>query len=170
MAWHDSMLTPLRVLINDLDCSQYEYTDNTLQQVLVASAKYVKQEVNLSGHAEYTLSYSTPSISPDPSDDEVFTSFVVMKAACMLNQWIFQDKARTAGVTAKLGPISMTANGGGSSIVTALLTDGYCAAYEEMKRQYNFGNISGVKAILTPFSHHDIHLPPTSANTHNRGY
>lgn len=169
MAWYSNMLTPLRVLINDLDSTAYEYTDATLYKVLATAAMYVKREVNLEGYTEYTIEFSTPSISPDPSDDEIFTSFTIMKAACLLNQWVVMDKARTSGLTAKLGPVSMTANGGGSSIVTALLTDGYCAAYEEMKKQHNFGNVSGVKSILTPFSHSEIDVPQNGYSKYNRG-
>ena len=151
MAWFDNMLVPLRVLINDLDEEAYTYTDDTLKKLLVTAASYVTQDIELS--VTYTQDYSAVSISPDPSDDQIFTSFVVMKAACLSNQWTFNSQAISQGIRAKLGPVEMEKIGSGSNVLVSLLKDGFCAAYKEMKLQHNYGNVSSIRAVLSPFTH-----------------
>lgn len=153
MAWYDNMLTPLRVLINDLDESSPKYTDETLQKLLVTAAAQVKQEIRLT--TTYNLDYSVPSISPDPSEDNIFTNFVVLKAACLTNQWDINAKAITQGVSARCGPVSMSVSDGGTSVYIALLEKGLCAAYKQLQLQHNIGNFTGTQSILTPFSHSD---------------
>lgn len=155
MAWSDNLITPLRVLINDLDSNAYTYTDAILKKVLVTSAKYVKQDV-IGYSSTYQIDFTTPAISPDPSNDDVFCNFVVMRAACLANQWDVKAKALAAGVSAKLGPVSMTTDAQGSTVLLALLKDGFCAAYKEMLSQHNRGNLSEIgliKSIMTPFTH-----------------
>ncbi len=153
MAWSDNMLIPLRVLINDMDLIDHKYTDDTLRKLLVTAATYVQEEVNLS--SSYTITYNLPNISPDPGSDSTFTSLVVMKAACLTNQWAVNSRAISQGVRARVGPIEMQTDNAGASIYLALLNDGFCGAYQEMKRQENFGNSRIMKAVLTPFSHSD---------------
>lgn len=151
MSWCSKMISPLRVLINDLDPANETYSDETLQRLLLTAADIVQQEVKIT--TTYTTNYDVLGISPDPSSDAVFINFVVMKAACLTNQWSFKEKAITAGITARCGPVSMQSSGAGSTILMALLDGGFCQAYAEMKRQHNFGNTGNIKAVLSPFSH-----------------
>uniref|UniRef100_A0A6M3LUT4 Uncharacterized protein n=1 Tax=viral metagenome TaxID=1070528 RepID=A0A6M3LUT4_9ZZZZ len=44
MAWPDVMIPMVRILINDYDNTNYEYSDDRLQIVLVTAAKLVQQE------------------------------------------------------------------------------------------------------------------------------
>lgn len=166
MAWHTNMMTPLRVLINDLESGSYTYSDETLQKLLVTSAAQVIQEVKIEDSELYTLDYDTPSISPDPSSDSVFTNFIVMKAACLKNQWDFSAQAVSSGVRARCGPVSMEKDSSSASVLTALLNQGFCAAYQEMRKQHNFGNIKNIRSVLTPFSHSQYY--PTYSSTHPR--
>lgn len=153
-----------------MDESSYTYTDNILEMVLVTAAKYVKQEII--GYSDsYTIDYDPATITPDPSNDDVYCNFVVMKAACLMNQQDFKNKINMSGVAVKLGPISMDTGSLGSNVLMALLNSGYCAAYAELKKQYNMGeaSVSVIKAILGPYSHGDLDIP-NSSHKHYRGF
>lgn len=153
MAWFDNMLTPLRVMINDLDSAAYTYSDDVLKKTLVTAASYVRQDTGIG--TQYILDYQTPEIAPSPELDDQYNTFVAVKAACLKLQWDVQARAVAAGVRARCGPVSMETDSGSASVLTALLNDSFCGAYEEMKRQYNFGSANNYRAILSPFSHTD---------------
>ena len=159
MAWHDNLTVPLRVLLNDLDDTSYKYSDLTLQKVLVTAARYVLQEVKISNASMYTIDFYVPNIDPSPDQDEVFSNFIVMKAACLVSgQWKAYEKIATQGLRARLGPIQMETDGGGAGqIIGALFNDGFCAAYQTMKNQHNIGNVANIKAISSVFSHTDLY-------------
>lgn len=153
MSWYENMIDPLRILINDYDSTSYKYSDETLQKLLVTSANFVSQEIKLVNL--YDISFDPLEISPDPSEDTLFINFVVMKAACLTNQWTFNSKLLSQGIKTKLGPVTMETDTAGASVMTALLKDGFCGAYSEMKKQHNYGNTKIVKSILTPFTNTD---------------
>lgn len=150
MAWDDNMLIPLRILLNDP--SAETYTDKNLQQLLVTAAKVVQQEGVFT--TTYSFDYMTPSISPDPSSDEPFTTLVVMKSFCLTNQWTYNQKVIVDGIKAKCGPVSMEQRLG-STTLTSLLNEGPCKTYEQMMKQHNMGRSNLFRGILTPFTHED---------------
>lgn len=148
MAWIDESTEILRVLINDLDESDYQYSDNILEQTLLVAARYVVQEVNLA--TSYTVNFLGGSISPDPSGDYTFLNFVILKAACLTNVWTFNEKAVVEGIMARCGNYAQLSVKAGGDIILALLDKGPCKTYEELKIQQNFGSLT--KAVLTPFT------------------
>lgn len=150
MAWYDNMLVPLRVLLNDLD--ETTYTDAVLLKLLVTAGKIVQQECVF--NTTYTMDYDTPSMSPDPSNDEPFTTLVIMKSFCLTNQWLYNSKVLADGIKAKCGPVSMDATAGAITLMT-LLNEGPCKTYDQMMQQHNLGRSSLFKGILTPFAHDD---------------
>lgn len=149
MAWLDESTEILRVLINDLDDSDYKYTDNTLEQTLLVAARYVIQEINLG--TNYTVNFLGGSVSPDPSSDYTFLNFMILKAACLTNVWTFNEKAIVEGIMARCGNYAQLSVKAGGDIVLALLDKGPCAVYQELKTQHNFGNTNIHKAVLSPF-------------------
>lgn len=146
MPWIDECTEILRVLINDLDDSAYKYNDNTLEQVILTSARYVVQEINLGEN--YTVNFLGGTITPDPSSDYTFLNFIILKAACLTNVWTFNEKAAQEGLRAKCGPAELSVRAS-SEIISGLLDKGPCKTYEDLKTQQNFGNLG--KAILSPF-------------------
>lgn len=165
MAWDSVMLNMLRVFINDFDPTEYLYTDSRLKQILVVSAHYVNQEINLS--ETYSINIISPNITPDPTEtatqDDDFVNFVVLKSACLIDTSTFRQKALLAGLNAKCGPAQLDTSGhlDGFKI---LLEEGPCKAYELLKHEYNFGYSGGgiIKAIMSPFVSNDFY--PTDTN------
>src|SRR5574339_394773 len=104
MPWQDETIPTLRILINDLDSTNYTYSDDRLSQTLVVAAKLINQEVEFDN--EYTISIENVTITPDPVDDgdEVYVNMMILKAACIVDQSTFRTKANIEGVKAALGP------------------------------------------------------------------
>ena len=152
MAWADVMLPMVRILINDYDDANYEYSDDRLIQTLVVAAQLVNQEIDFS--TSYTINVPLVTITPDPTTgtiDNAFTNFTVLKAACFMDMSTFRTKAALAGLKAKLGPAVLETmehlNG-----FKQLITIGPCAAYATLKNEWMFGNNVVVEAILSPFT------------------
>lgn len=149
MAWQDDMTQMLRVLIFDLE-STPTYSDARLEEMIVAASHLVIQDINFS--TNYTISIMSQTITPDPTvaDDTEFINFVILKAACIADQSTLRSKVNSAGVSVKLGPasISTATNLRGHEI---LLSQGPCAAYQEMKWEYELGNANAIRAVLSPF-------------------
>lgn len=145
MSWQDESVEVLRILINDFTAPT-TYSDEDLEQLLLVSARYVIQELNLT--TTYTIDFSAGTITPEP--DLILINFMVLKAACLTNTWTFNSKAIMEGITAKCGPAVMTVKSD-ANLILGLLQQGPCKTYEELKMQYNFGNPDIIKGILSPF-------------------
>jgi len=166
MAWQDTMVSMLRILVNDMDDTPV-YSDSRMEQMLVTAAMYVNIEISFD--YTYTIGITTPSISPDPTGngDDAFTNFVVLKAACITDQSTFRTKALAAGVKAKCGPAVLETLKHLDGF-KQLLEIGPCAAYTELKKQWTFGNSRLVHAILSPFTSNNF--DPSSLSAISDGY
>lgn len=148
MSWQDESTEILRILINDFSGTP-QYSDEDLEQLLLVSARYVIQDVNLA--TNYTVNFMSGTITPDPSNDHIFLNFVILKSACMTNTWQFNTKAIQDGISAKCGPATLAVNSN-AFLILGLINNGPCKTYEELVLQHNFGQISeNVKAIFSPF-------------------
>ena len=165
MAWQDTGIMMLRALIGDTGKTP-DYSDQQLEELLVVAAIYVKQEI--SWGTTYTINVTSVTISPDPTetsrDGEEFLNFVVMKAACMVDISTFRVKALSSGIEAKCGPVVLKTLEHISGF-RELLTKGPCAAYTQLKKEYEFGNLAICRAIISPFVNNNfdpLSLPQTS--------
>ncbi len=149
MTWETTLVTTLRVLINDTEATQV-YTDPRLQQILVVAAQYVQEEIDFT--ATYTIDIDAVTISPDPvtTSDIIYSNFVVLKAACITDQSTFRTKALLSGLKVRCGPAVLETM---SHVVgwKDLIDFGPCAAYNKLKKEYLFGNNIAGLAILSPF-------------------
>ncbi len=160
------MIMMTRVLINDLDDENYSYNDTRLIEILVVSAKYVQQDIDLQN--DYTINVRQQKIEPDPSDDNQFTTLVSLKAACLLDQGKYRTQSLIEGIKAVAGPASL-AVAGNSKAFQVILEKGPCATYTELKDQNNFGDFQGIHAILSPFNG-NIWSPDDSYSYNNDQY
>lgn len=147
MTWLSDSIIPLRVLINDMTSGTY--TDATLTTILLTSAMYVDQEVNLS--IDYAVDFTLQSVTPDPSTDQDFINFTVLKAACLVNNNKYIDKINVEGIRARCGPAELQITAGRTTLL-ALLNEGPCKTYENLKDSFNFGHSNEVRGILSPFT------------------
>lgn len=151
MYWEVEIPIIVRNLINDFDSSP-SYTDDRILQLATVAARYVLSEVNLLN--SYNIDIVNKTITPDPSDpdtrDNDFIGFIALKSACLLDQSTFRTKAVNEGISAGLGPAKLTVGGNLSGYKT-ILDVGPCSAYKQLVLEHNIGNISTVRAVLSPF-------------------
>jgi hypothetical protein len=150
MSWQLEIPIIVRSLINDLGDNP-TYSDERIQQLIVVSAQYVTREVNL--HNEYNINIINPDIIPDPTllenKDLDFISFIGLKSACLLDQSSLRTRAASEGVKAGLGPATISIGQNGS--YQFLLLNGPCKTYEDFRIDYEIGNTSLLRGILSPF-------------------
>lgn len=158
MAWDTTMITMLRVLIQDFD--KEDYTDDRLKQILVVGGNYVKQDIQLD--VDYTINVVTPNITPDPTTsnpvDDIFISATVLKSACLIDTGSLRSQALINGIKANCGPAGLTTNGRMDGF-KVLMEMGYCKAYQELKDQLDMDVISGAefaRGIMSPFVNEDF--------------
>lgn len=149
MSWQTELTTIVRVLINDLN-EPYEYSDNRIQQILAVAGRYVQFDINLTN--KYTIDVVNKNISPDPTEisDAIFTSFVCLKAACIIDQGTFRTKAAMEGIRTALGPASLSF-GGSLTGWQAIIDHGACGVYDELTSHWDVKEATAIAAVLSPF-------------------
>lgn len=149
MAWQEELTIITRTLVNDLN-SPYEFSDCRIQQILAVAAKYVQFDVNLD--QKYTVDVIYKNISPDPIEagDEIFTSLVCLKAACIIDQGTFRTKAALEGIKTSLGSASLNI-GGTMGGWKSIIDHGACALYDELTSHWDVKDATAFAAVLSPF-------------------
>lgn len=149
MSWQDEAIPLLRTILNDAGCGGATFTESRLEDLLLASAHMIIQDIPFS--TSYTVSISAGTISPDPASNVEFINFMVLKAACFSDEGTFRVRALAAGIEARCGPAMLRTMQHINGFET-LLTEGPCKAYEQLKTDYVFGNTNVIKAVLSPFA------------------
>lgn len=147
LIWYPSWLIGLRVLINDLSTTQ-EFSDDRLRQVLIVAAYQVNVEIDLD--TDYNVDIVAQTIDPDPISDDIYSNFVILKAACILDHGKFRTRAALSGLRAKCGPVEMQTTAHLEGFKN-LIDFGPCKTYEILRNEFEFSGTSHIKAILSPF-------------------
>lgn len=146
--WKSEMPRILRYLINDLDQSAYTYTIDRLQETILVSAQLVQRELTFI--QTYSVDVDELELSPDPTEgtrDEPFINLVILKAACLIDHWVFRTQARTAGMMVKDGQSSIDTRDNLKGFET-ILKEGPCKAYQTAKLEFQF-NDNGAGRMVT---------------------
>ncbi len=144
MSWEDEAIPLLRVLVGD-SVSPYTYCDSGLIDIFVGSAKLVISEVSFDNN--YTVTLSTNTISPDPSNDTYFLSLVSLKAAYIVASSEYKNQSlQSFSITDGPSSISTAA----SAVALKARMDQLLKDYERAKMQFALGQSSSIGAVLTP--------------------
>ncbi len=151
MAWQTEMVRIIRYIINDLDSSNYSFTDTRLEETVLVASQLVLTEIDF--EQTYTVDVDALSLSPDPTTgddkDDAFISLVSLKSACV----ILGSEVRTNSlnsVSVRDGQAAIDMRG-----VTAGLSDLYkdmCLKYDQAVLQYKAGNSIAGQAVLSPYA------------------
>ena len=143
--WDYVLLGMLRNLIGDRLAGSF--SDERLEETLVAAAQLVIYDTCLYSSADYTISFSPPNITPDPviQNDKPFMHLVTVKAACMLDQSTVKISTNTSGVRGKVGHVLM----GTSQAFGGLMDSQYCEDYQRLKNRYECNNVK--RGVMSPF-------------------
>lgn len=150
MSWQNEMALIVRHLVNDLDSSDYTFTNDRLEEAILVSAQLASLEIDFEN--TYTIEVDGSSLSPDPTSsgnkDDSFINIVSLKTACLLLSSEVKTNALSA-MAIKDGPSSIDTRG----IVANLhiLHEHMCKKYEDAKMQYKLNGVVG-QAVLSPYS------------------
>lgn len=157
MAWNAEMVTILRVMINDLD-TPYKFTDNRLEQVIVAATQIVNSDAAGKFSFEYIGDIINLTITPDPTDrtsgtrDDDYVTLTLLKAACFIDNCNARDAARKGGISIREWNTSLDTKGLFAAAIALLQSDkGYCQQYDEALFQYLASNSSVGAGVFGPF-------------------
>ena len=139
----------VRHLVNDLDSSDYTFTDSRLEEAVLVSAQLASLEIDFDN--TYAIDVDSVSLSPDPTSgnkDDSFINLVCLKTAQMLLGSELKTHSLNA-ISLKDGPSALDLRG----IVSGLkiLFDDINKKYEEATTQYKLNGVVG-QAILGPYS------------------
>lgn len=149
MAWQDSMIPMLRLMVNDV--ASTTYADDTLEQSLVVAAFQIGAEFRT---FEFVANIANVDISPDPTEPETqndsYVNLVCIKAACIIDTGS-AAKAASQAIAVKDGSSSIDLRGALQGKL-ALLKEGWCSVLKEAKYTYQMqlSEAAGA-AIMTPF-------------------
>jgi len=144
MAWIEETIPLLRSLVGD-DESPYEFCKERLTNILVSSAKLVITEVSFD--TTYTVTITTNTVSPDPSDNSTFMVLAALKAAYIVANSEYRASA-AGNVLITDGP--STINLSSRAATYAARAKSLLADYVQAKMQHALGNTVGVACISTP--------------------
>ena len=150
MPWQNEMKVIVRHLVNDLNTSDYTFTDSRLEEAVLVSAQLASLEIDFEN--TYAIDVDSVSLSPDPTDsnnkDDSFINLVCLKTAQMLLGSELKTHSLNA-ISLKDGPSSLDLRG----IVAGLkiLFDDINKRYDEAIVQYKLNGVVG-QAILGPYS------------------
>lgn len=143
--WKTEMTTLLRYMINDVDETSREFTDERLCSLLVSSAHMTLGVVDFP--SSYTVDIPNSGISPTPTNDKSFVNLVVLKAACLLAAGEYRTSTNQA-IVVRDGPSSVDPR----AMVAAKreMMASTCDKYEQAELEYRLGNSNAGEAIIGP--------------------
>ena len=140
----------VRHLVNDLDSTNYTFTDDRLEESVLVSAQLASLEIDFDN--TYTIDVDSVSLTPDPTSsggkDDSFINLVCLKTARLLIGSELKTHSLNA-ISLRDGPSALDLRG----IVAGLkiLFDDITKRYEEAVTQYKLNGVVG-QAILGPYS------------------
>ena len=150
MGWQNEMTLIVRHLVNDLDSTNYTFTDDRLEESVLVAAQLASLEIDFDN--TYTIDVDSVSLTPDPTSsggkDDSFINLVCLKTARLLIGSELKTHSLNA-ISLRDGPSALDLRG----IVSGLkiLFDDITKRYEEAVTQYKLNGVVG-QAILGPYS------------------
>lgn len=151
MSWQGQISTMIRHLVNDLDDSNYKYSDKRLETTILVSAQLVMLDTDFNN--TYNVNVEQCSLSPDPTDletrDDAFITLVTLKSAVIMIGSEIKTESGNA-ISIKDGPSAIDLRGVSSTLLSLYkdINDKYTNAL----MSYRAGNSLAGKAVLGPYS------------------
>lgn len=151
MSWQGQMGTIVRYLIDDVDPSNYKYSDHRIETTILVAGQLTQMNVTFS--QEYNINVENCQLTPDPTsptnEDKAFINLICLRAACIIIGSAIRSESGNA-ISIKDGPSAIDLRG-----VTQTLTVLYkdlCEKFDQQLLEYRAGNSIGGQAILGPYS------------------
>lgn len=150
MSWQNEMVVIVRHLVNDLNSSDYTFTDDRLEESVLVAAQLASLEIDFEN--TYSIDVDSVTLTPDPTasgnKDDSFINLVCLKTARLLLGSELKTHSLNA-ISLRDGPSSLDLRG----IVAGLtiLFEDIAKRYEDAVLQYKLNGVVG-EAILGPYS------------------
>ena len=151
MSWQGQISTMVRYLVDDIDPTNYKYTNKRVETTILVAAQFVTLQTDFNN--TYTINVEQCTLSPDPTDsdtkDNAFINLTALKAACIMLGSEVRSESGNA-ISIKDGPSAIDLRGVASTLVT--LYQDLCKKYDQMLLDYRAGSSVAGQAILGPYS------------------
>jgi hypothetical protein len=144
------MTIMVRVLINDLDETNYTYSNERIEQTTLVSAQIVNSLADFQN--TYVVDLSQLTLTPDPTDtptDNDYINLICLKAACI----ILNNETKTSAggsMLVKDGPSTIDTRASSTSLFN--LYKDVCDRFNQMMMDYKAGKSIAGQSILGPNS------------------
>ena len=146
MSW-DTEWAPILLRYLD-DSNTVDYTTSRLNYFLAMAMFEVVPQISL--RSTYTIDITTPSISPDPAQDNSLGSLVILKAATILLRSEIKKLAVVAGYSIR--DDKSTIDGKEALNTLREMLKNYEENYERALQGYRLGAGHIGRAILSPYT------------------
>lgn len=151
MSWQGQMSIIVRHLIDDVDPSNYKYSDNRIETTILVAGQLTQMNVDFNNN--YDINVEDCTLNPDPTDpeneDKAFITLICLRAACIIVGSEIRSESGNA-ISIKDGPSAIDLRG-----VTQTLTVLYkdlCQKFDQQLLEYKAGNSVTGQSILGPYS------------------
>lgn len=157
MTWQTTMTPILRYLINDVDPTDYTYSDARLQTSILIAGQLISKEVDF--NTTYTIDVPNSGLTPDPTVDPAdipFINLTCLKAATIVYGGELRLAAKNS-IKIVDGPsqIDVTSQYGN----LAKLYQSSVDAYNKAKVDYVAGNSIAGQTVNTPYTYPNSLVP-----------
>lgn len=156
MSWDTELVDKLRMIINDLDSSNYTWTDSQLKKFIIISASFLDSELSqwttVTG-GPYSFDYTNLTISPDPtssSTNDGFENLIVYRAAMIIAKSDLKKLSLTAGW--KIVDDRSTLDGTQALNYAKESVNYFENSFKDALKEFKIGNTTVSEAILSPYS------------------
>lgn len=157
MAWDTVLVERLRYYVNDLDSTNYLWTDNQLKKFLVMAASMLfgsdLKEFNTQIGGPYSVDTNNTTITPDPVDNspDGVSNLIVMKAGCLIARSEYKKAGAVGGYLIVDDKSTIDTRGAVESAKS--LADDYCKGFTDALSDFKKGNFAvTIKAVMSPFT------------------
>jgi hypothetical protein len=169
MSWQGQMSTIVRHLINDLDPSNYKYSDKRIETSILVAGYLVLKDTSFNNN--YNINVEHCELIPDPTDSETkdsdFIILTCLRTACIIIGSEVRVEASNA-ISIKDGPSAIDLRGVAGTL-TMLYKD-LCEKYEKSLFDYKEDGVAVAgQAILGPYSPGSDFVIRTHSETDLRG-
>ena len=151
MAWQNEMGLIVRHIIDDLDSTNYTFTDSRIEESILVAAQLIHNELEFV--VTYLIEVDNMSLTPDPTalnpKDDDFIALVCLRSGLLLTNSLLRTYALKS-FAIRDGASSLDMRG----VVAGLkiIYDDLSKKYEDLKLAYQTGKLGLGKVILSPYS------------------
>lgn len=160
--WDTELVDKLRMIINDLDSTNYSWTDTQLKKFLLISIGFIDGELSQwtsITYGPYTIDYTNITVDPDPissGSNQGFQNLIVYRAALIIASSDLKKLGLTAGW--KIIDDKSTIDGTQALLYAKQSVDNMKRDFDEALKQFKIGNQTIAETIISPYAPNESNI------------